>query len=298
MVFCIDSNYYNENSSIKNANNTLKETENASIFYDENTTDNIKLIAHRGYNDIAPENTIPAYIAANDYGFTTAECDITWTKDNVPVLLHDKTINRTASKQNGIFPMILPRFCKNYTYEELLNYDFGKKKSKEFEGTNIPTFDEILECSSDTGLNLYVELKETDNFDEEKANILANKVKEAGLEDKVTWISFEADYLKLMKNIMPESRLGYISKQKVTEDTIETLKSLKTEKNEVFLDIKSTMIDENADKLLDDAGFNFEAWTIDDIYELKEIASYGCSGYTTNILTPAFVNEVIKSETE
>ena len=56
----------------------------------------VKVIAHRGYTETAPENTIPAFVAAAEKGYSTVECDIEWTKDGVPVILHDGTINTTA----------------------------------------------------------------------------------------------------------------------------------------------------------------------------------------------------------
>jgi glycerophosphoryl diester phosphodiesterase len=259
---------------------------------------NIPLIAHRGYSDIAPENTLPAFYAAAENGFTTAECDIEWTKDNVPVLLHDKTINRTARRNDGI-PMVFKHSCSDYTFEELTkNFDFGIWKGQEFKNTKIPSFEELLQCSKETGLNLYVEIKTTDNFNEEKAEILADMVKEAGLEDKITWISFDSNYLKTLSELMPESRLGYLYNGNVTEDTIKTLESLKTGSNEVFIDIKYLKMNEQADELLDEAGFPFEAWTVDDIDDMEDVSGYECSGITTNSITEKELKEYFNTDVE
>ena len=134
-------------------------------------------------------------------------------------------------------------------------------------------------------MNLYVEIKNTDNFDEEKARILTDAVKKAGLEDSVTWISFDAGYLKTIAEQMPESRLGYLYSGKVTPETIKLLESLRTGNNEVFIDIKSSRMNENADKLLDDAGIPFEAWTVDYTDEIEYLSSFDCSGITTNSVT-------------
>jgi len=259
------------------------------VIFSKNTKDKVdetkmKVIAHRGYSEKAPENTIPAFIAAAKSGYTTVECDVEWTKDDIPVILHDSTINRTARKANG-WPLILPRRCSNMTYEQLLKYDFGSWFSKDFKGTKIPSFDELLDCADENGLNLYIELKETAEFDDKKAQILADSVKKAGLEDKITWISFNADYLKKMADIIPDSRLGYLVKKDVTSDTIETLKSLQTGKNEVFLDLKSVKISKESSKMLQEAGFDFEAWTVDETDELKGLESYDCKGITTNKIT-------------
>ncbi len=252
--------------------------------------DKIKVIAHRGYTEKAPENTIPAFIAAAENGYNTVECDVEWTKDNVPVILHDSTINRTARRENG-WRLFWPRKCSNLTYEELLKYDFGSWYSKDFKGTKIPTFNEVLDCANDYDLNLYVELKDTSGFDDKKVQTLTDAVKEAGLEDKITWISFNSDYLKAISEAMSNARLGYLTKYGVDEDTIDTLKSLKNNGNEVFLDIKAAKISDESSKMLKEAGFDFELWTVDDSDELKDLSAYDFSGITTNKLTEDDIEE-------
>ncbi len=198
--------------------------------------------------------------------------------------MHDATINRTARKENGQKPF-WPKKCSSLTYEQLLEYDFGSWFSDDFKGTKIPTFNEVLDCADDNNLNLYVELKETTDFSAEKAQTLADAVKEAGLEDKVTWISFNSSYLKTMAEVMPNSRLGYLTKKDVSQNTVKTLQDLQTGENEVFLDIKSAKISEKSSKMLQDAGFNFEVWTVDDCDEIETLASYDCKGITTDKIT-------------
>ncbi len=278
-VSCVPLNSIFDEFVLNNAQN-LKNVQNINNLDEEK----VKIIAHRGYSEIAPENTIPAFIAAAENGYNTVECDIEWTKDDVPVILHDETINRTARRQNG-WRMFWPRKCSNMTYEKLLEYDFGSWFSNDFKGTKIPKFDELLNCANEYNLNLYVELKEIANFDDKKAQKLVDEVKKAGLEDKVTWISFNEDYLKMMADISPNSRLGYLSKKDINKDTIDTLKSLQTGANEVFLDVKSAKISESSCKMLEEAGFNFEAWTVDDAEEIKDLAEFDCKGITTNKIT-------------
>jgi len=244
---------------------------------------NFEVTAHRGYDVKAPENTMSAFIEAGEKGYSSVEIDVAWTKDNVPVILHDKKINRTATKENGA-PLIIPRYCSDYTYEELLDFDFGLKAGKNYKGEKIPTFDEVLNCSNEYGFDLYIELKKTDNFDEEKAQILASSIKEAGLEENVTFISFEEDYLQMMAKEMDEVRLGYLNDKKITDETIETLKDLKTDDNEVFLDTRADKMNEKASQKLDEAGFEFEAWTVDSLKKAKEMYELGATGITTDKL--------------
>lgn len=252
----------------------------------------MNVIAHRGYSEVAPENTIPAFIAAAEAGYTTVECDIEWTKDGVPVLLHDKNINRTARTQGG-WKYLFPRKCSSYTYDELLKFDFGSWKDEKYKGTKIPSFTDLLDCAKEYGLNVYVELKQNEAFNEEKAQILTQAVKEAGLEDKITWISFDANYLKMISEYMPEARLGLLSSNEVSGKTISVLQDLKTEDNEVFLDISSSKMNKEADSMLDEAGFPFEVWTVNDNSRLQEFYEYECSGITTDKLIDEDIDDYL-----
>lgn len=248
----------------------------------EQTNDSeMTLIAHRGYSEIAPENTIPAFIAAAENGFNAVECDIEWTKDGVPVILHDEKINKTARNADGS-KIFFPKKCSKLTFEQLQQYDFGIWKGEEFKGTKIPSFEDLLNCCKDYDLNLYVELKDNSKFDEDKARLLVDYVKEAGLEDKITWISFNSSYLEMMSSLMPEARLGYLVKDYPNDKTMQVLESLKNSDNEVFLDIKLSKISEDYITMLQEEGFDFEAWTVNNEEELDNLNKLNCSGITTD----------------
>ena len=71
----------------------------------QNTTQiNCKIIAHRGYHSVAKQNTIPAFKAASDAGFTWIEIDIRKTADGIYVMSHDNAVtmynNGTAVSVN------------------------------------------------------------------------------------------------------------------------------------------------------------------------------------------------------
>ena len=94
-----------------------------------------RVCAHRGFNTVAPENSMAAFGAAVAMGAEEIEFDIWFTKDGVPVSIHDPCLDRVS---NGT-----GRIC-DYTYEELLAFDFGVKCGENFKGMRIPTFEDIL----------------------------------------------------------------------------------------------------------------------------------------------------------
>ena len=55
--------------------------------------DDCRLISHRGEHDnvLIMENTVAAFHQARNAGVWGIECDVRWTRDLVPVILHDNT---------------------------------------------------------------------------------------------------------------------------------------------------------------------------------------------------------------
>jgi glycerophosphoryl diester phosphodiesterase len=60
------------------------------------------LIAHRGWQRRFPENTLPAIQGALDAGARYVEIDVQLTSDGVPVLFHDRTLNRICHQGGPI----------------------------------------------------------------------------------------------------------------------------------------------------------------------------------------------------
>ncbi|MBQ2943046.1 MAG: hypothetical protein IJD97_12510 [Clostridia bacterium] len=94
-----------------------------------------RICAHRGFNTVAPENSMPAFGAAVALGAEEIEFDLWYTKDGEVVSLHDPDLDRVSDGTGKVY---------DHTYEELLAYDFGIKYSEEFKGLKILKFEEIL----------------------------------------------------------------------------------------------------------------------------------------------------------
>ncbi len=94
-----------------------------------------KIIAHRGANKVAPQNTMPAFIKAKEMGAHGFENDVHYTKDGYIVICHNYSIDETSDGSGLILDM---------TLEELRKYDFGSYFSPAFAGTRIPTLDEFF----------------------------------------------------------------------------------------------------------------------------------------------------------
>ena len=123
-----------------------------------------RLCAHRGFNTVAPENSLAAFGAAVALGADEIEFDVWKTKDGVLVSSHDKTLERVSDGNGDI---------RDYTYGELCELDFGYKYSDKFKGLKIPTVEEILQkFAARCIMNVHVKVWDT-KMDEDCLDKLA-----------------------------------------------------------------------------------------------------------------------------
>ncbi len=103
------------------------------------------MYAHRGLHDNdtdAPENSIKAFEKAVEAGFGI-ELDIQLSKDKIPVVFHDFTLERICGVDGKV--------C-DYTYEELQSFKLCASEER------IPKFEDVLKLV-DGRVPLIVELK-------------------------------------------------------------------------------------------------------------------------------------------
>lgn len=212
---------------------------------------NIKAINHRGYNTIAPENTLPAYKLSRKYGYDYVECDISFTSDNVPVLLHDDTIDRTSNGTGAINSM---------TFEQARTYDFGSWKSNAYAGTKIPSLEEFISLCKVLNLHPYIELKAT-GLTQENVTKCVNIAKKYGMLHKVTWISFLTTALDYVLTADAKARIGLVQGE-VSEDAVTYASSKITSGVDAFIDAQLNLLTETMVNNCITANIPLEAWNV------------------------------------
>jgi len=112
------------------------------------------VFAHRGGAKLAPENTLAAIENGMALGSDGFECDVHLSRDGVPVVIHDPTLNRTT---NAAGPVALR------TAQELAGVDagyrFGAEQDYPFRGrgVGVPTLEALLRRI--TGGRAIIEMK-------------------------------------------------------------------------------------------------------------------------------------------
>ena len=245
----------------------------------------IRYVAHRGYHVQAPENTMPAFAAAAEAGYQFMESDVHFTKDGVAVLCHDSTINATARNADGS-KIVGVKSIQFMTYEELLQYDFGIAAGEAYRGTRIPTFREWIAFCREADVTPYIELKS--RMTTEQVQTLMQLVEEAGMTDRVVWISFTWN-LRMLQDVVaanPKAEVGLLSNG-LANTTVAMAKTLQTGQNRVFLDVLHTAVNRLSMQLAAQAGLEVEAYTVNDAELADALTSLGVVGITTNTLLPA-----------
>ena len=107
----------------------------------------VSVAAHRGDQAVAAENTREAFAAAIECKCDMIETDIHLTRDNVLILMHDHTVDRTT---DGTGPI------SDYTYEELCRLNCNPNGAPSV----VPTLDEFLALCAEHDMMVNLEIKE------------------------------------------------------------------------------------------------------------------------------------------
>jgi glycerophosphoryl diester phosphodiesterase len=109
-----------------------------------------RVIGHRGAAAHAPENTLAGLRAAARLGVGMVEFDARLTRDGVPVLMHDATVDRTTDGTGAVAGM---------SCADLARLDAGGRFAASFAGEPVPTLADALALCAELGLAVNLELK-------------------------------------------------------------------------------------------------------------------------------------------
>ena len=113
----------------------------------------LDLVAHRGYPGRYPENSLPGMRAALEAGARYVEFDVQFTRDNVPVVLHDASLRRTTGRGGMVFLS---------DYKDIVQRPAGEPSrfGDRFMDLRIPHLEEMLELiEKSPGVTAFVEIK-------------------------------------------------------------------------------------------------------------------------------------------
>jgi glycerophosphoryl diester phosphodiesterase len=121
-------------------------------------------IAHRGAGKLAPENTLAAFRVGAQHGYRGFECDVKLSRDGVPFLLHDDTLERT-SNATGI--------AGDRPWAELAQLDAGSWHGRTFAGEPLASFAAIAAYCLRNGYVLNIEIKPSPGHERKTGEVVA-----------------------------------------------------------------------------------------------------------------------------
>ncbi|HET9495250.1 MAG TPA: glycerophosphodiester phosphodiesterase family protein [Chloroflexia bacterium] len=160
------------------------------------------LIAHRGGSLEAPENTMASFRHAIEIGARYVELDVQMTRDGVPVVLHDPTLDRTTTGKGPV---------RDVTLADLQSVDAGSHFAPRFAGEHVPTLRDVLELCVEAGVGIVTEIKDVRLYIgmEEKVAALLGEMWTRGAEN--LWcISFDHAAIRKMRTLDGALPLGYL----------------------------------------------------------------------------------------
>lgn len=158
------------------------------------------VVGHRGNSSVAPENTMPAFVSTTRAGAEYFEIDISLSRDGVPVVMHDNTVDRTTDGTGAI---------SDLTLEQLRALDAGSWFSPAFAGTKVPTLEEVLTYVANGGTDVVIEYK--GDWNVEATQLTVDMIEAAGVESKVFAQSFSATSVANFAAVAPDLPVGYLT---------------------------------------------------------------------------------------
>ncbi len=220
--------------------------------------------AHRGARNIAPENTLSAMkasIGICDF----IELDVCLSRDKVPIIIHDDTLNRTTNAKGKV--------C-DFTVDELSEFNYGR-------GEKLLTLYHALEFAKENNLYLNIEIKDVSKYFRDDVVVLSilQEIIDMGMQDRILISSFRHLYLIECKNVMRNLATAALVDGKHPQKLIEYLRYIKVD----AYHISDDLVDEKIVKVLREKHFFVNVYTVNDKARIDELFSMGINGVFSDL---------------
>ena len=179
------------------------------------------VIAHRGYSQNFPENTLVAVQAALTAGVPMVEIDVMFSRDRKLVVIHDAALERTTNGCGAV---------NNYTLEELKQLDAGSWFDVRFAGQRLPELSEVLDLVSGlTRVNIEIKAQAYEHRPPQDAieKQVVALIKQKNMQDSILISSFEIDILVQIASMENPPAIALISKTPASKRIVDICSHLK-----------------------------------------------------------------------
>lgn len=157
------------------------------------------VLAHRGANKVAPQNTLPAFEKALEFKADGLETDVHLSKDGHIVICHNYTIDETSNGKGLVSEM---------TLSQLKAFDFGSYFGNEFKGVTLPTLPELLDLTKEMSLiNIEIKPPKTDC---DLVKKVVEEIHNYGIVENTIVSCFDPECIRLVKEIDSNVKTGLL----------------------------------------------------------------------------------------
>lgn len=226
-----------------------------------------QIIGHRGCAGYAPENTLEGIHTAADMGVEWVELDVKLTKDQVPIIFHDDTLERTTNGSGKV---------ADFTLDDLRQLEAGSWFGESFSGLKIPTLEEALEVLIDRNLGLNLEIKPCPGREAETAEAALDILSHVWDDHSNLLVSsFQHGCLEVALDMAPDWARGFLMPEEWPDNWAELAEYLQA--STIHVNGNTSEHDQIASAL--QLGKPLLAFTINDPDKARELQSWGVSGF-------------------
>ena len=160
-----------------------------------------KLIGHRGVKNLKPENTLESITTAFELGLECVEIDVKVSKDNIPLLLHDDTLDRTTNGSGLV--------C-DFTFDQINHLDAGYYFYNSKTDIKVPSLSSVLDLIKRKQKYLNIELKPNKNYEELNVKNILKEINRIS-HDKIYFSSFDLESCIILKEAAPTLKCGFLN---------------------------------------------------------------------------------------
>ena len=244
-------------------------------------TGDLKIVAHRGGALEGPENTLDALRISSGSGAHMFEIDVWSTADDVLVLMHDDTVDRTTDGMGAV---------RNFTYSEISELDAGYMftldEGKTFpfrdQGVVVPTLAEVLAEFSDKLFSIEIKQQSPSIVDD-----VIELIDTYDMRDQVVIGAFEDEVLLEVREAAPDILTTFGVLEGMTlyflPDFQEADYVPPTYYFAAPLEYEGLTLDASKVEKCHRLGITLHVWTINEVEEMQTVIDWGVDGIITDV---------------
>jgi len=243
------------------------------------------VIGHRGSSAVAPENTIAAFRRALRDGADGFEFDVRLSRDGVPMVIHDATLERTAQISGRVSDFTSAKL-KQTDVGSWFNHQFPNLARQEYAKQTVPELEQVFELAVGAGAFLYLEMESDKNQVEALAAAVVALLQKFSFGDRVIVESFNLSALKAIKSLNANIRTAALFEPRL-ERPISLLRKMKTV--ELALGVRAdeialhhSLAGRRVIHKAAQSGLPVVVWTVDNPTWFKRALSQGIHALITN----------------